>query len=113
MVRGLGESKRRSFFVVSHGPPRRLPNLDSRAFGIMMSTVQVDYIPCLVVTTVALWLARKIWPFLRPKNPHSVAIVVLGDIGRSPRTAMYHAESFLENGCFTDIIGYGGPKLNN
>ncbi|KAJ7922933.1 mannosyltransferase [Mycena leptocephala] len=82
-----------------------------------MFTVTVsDYqaaIPRLVATTVALWLAWKIWSFLKPRNQHtlrSVVIVVLGDIGRSPRM-MYHAESFLENDFFTDIIGYGGSKL--
>lgn len=44
------------------------------------------------------------------RNQHSlrsVAIVVLGDIGRSPRM-MYHAQSFAENDFVTNIIGYGG-----
>lgn len=51
-----------------------------------------------------------LWKFLRPRNQHSlrsVAILVLGDIGRSPRM-MYHAQSFAENGFVTDLIGYGG-----
>ncbi|KAG6857663.1 hypothetical protein H0H87_010232 [Tephrocybe sp. NHM501043] len=39
----------------------------------------------------------------------TVAIVVLGDIGRSPRM-MYHAQSFAENGFLTYIVGYGGSK---
>ncbi|KAH9486709.1 UDP-glycosyltransferase TURAN [Psilocybe cubensis] len=39
----------------------------------------------------------------------SAAILVLGDIGRSPRM-MYHAQSFAENDFTTDIIGYGGSK---
>ncbi|KAF7340142.1 Chitobiosyldiphosphodolichol beta-mannosyltransferase [Mycena venus] len=70
-------------------------------------------IPRIVASTVALWLTWKIWSFFRPRSQHSlrsVAIVVLGDIGRSPRM-MYHAESFLENDFFTDIIGYGGSTL--
>ena len=37
----------------------------------------------------------------------SVAILVLGDIGRSPRM-MYHAESFAKNGYETFLIGYAG-----
>lgn len=37
----------------------------------------------------------------------SVAILVLGDIGRSPRM-MYHAESFAEAGFRTHLIGYAG-----
>lgn len=37
----------------------------------------------------------------------SVCIVVLGDLGRSPRM-QYHALSFLRNGFDVDIIGYSG-----
>lgn len=37
----------------------------------------------------------------------SVAILVLGDIGRSPRM-MYHSESFAENSFETYIIGNKG-----
>ncbi|KAJ7806165.1 mannosyltransferase [Mycena olivaceomarginata] len=73
----------------------------------------VEFIPRLVATAIILWLAWKIWAFFKPRNAHtmrSVVIVVLGDIGRSPRM-MYHAESFLENDFFTDIIGYGGSAL--
>ncbi|KAK7688235.1 hypothetical protein QCA50_008605 [Cerrena zonata] len=39
----------------------------------------------------------------------SVAILVLGDIGRSPRM-MYHSESFAENGFETYIVGNKGSK---
>lgn len=40
-------------------------------------------------------------------------IVVLGDIGRSPRM-QYHALSLLKEGYDVDIIGYGGssPQSN-
>jgi beta-1,4-mannosyltransferase len=37
----------------------------------------------------------------------TVAIIVLGDIGRSPRM-MYHAESFASHGFNTYIIAYKG-----
>lgn len=70
-------------------------------------------IPRLGVALVVLWLTWKTLSFFKPRNQHtlrSVAIVVLGDIGRSPRM-MYHAESFAENGFFTELIGYGGTKL--
>lgn len=40
----------------------------------------------------------------------SVAILVLGDIGRSPRM-MYHAESFASIDFQTYIIGYAGALL--
>lgn len=39
--------------------------------------------------------------------PKSVALVVLGDIGRSPRM-MYHAESLARNGYTTHIVAYRG-----
>ncbi|KAG2160192.1 glycosyltransferase family 33 protein [Suillus bovinus] len=39
----------------------------------------------------------------------SVAILVLGDVGRSPRM-MYHAESFAKLGFDTHLIGYKGSK---
>ncbi|KAK0478130.1 mannosyltransferase [Armillaria novae-zelandiae] len=59
-----------------------------------------------VVACLLLWLS---WKFLQslPHSLRSVAILVLGDIGRSPRM-MYHAESFAENGFETNIIGYSG-----
>lgn len=36
-----------------------------------------------------------------------VQVVVLGDIGRSPRMR-YHAASLAESGCTVDLIGYNG-----
>ncbi|CDO74790.1 Glycosyltransferase Family 33 protein [Trametes cinnabarina] len=46
----------------------------------------------------------------RPKLAlRSVAVLVLGDIGRSPRM-MYHAESFATNKFQTYLIGYRGSK---
>ena len=43
----------------------------------------------------------------RSPSLRSVAILVLGDIGRSPRM-MYHAESFANNGFRTFLVGYDG-----
>jgi beta-1,4-mannosyltransferase len=57
------------------------------------------------------------WHLLSPPTQHkspvlrSVAILVLGDIGRSPRM-MYHAESFAKNDYETFLIGYPGPSSN-
>jgi len=56
------------------------------------------------------FLTWKALSFIHPQNQHtlrSVAILVLGDIGRSPRM-MYHAKSFAENNFETDLIGYHG-----
>jgi len=43
-------------------------------------------------------------------NKKCVCIVVLGDIGRSPRMR-YHANSLAEEGFFVQMIGYGGSGL--
>lgn len=44
---------------------------------------------------------------MRRKKLKNVTIVVLGDIGRSPRMS-YHAISFAENGFNVDILGFAG-----
>ncbi|XP_063445577.1 chitobiosyldiphosphodolichol beta-mannosyltransferase-like [Mytilus trossulus] len=46
--------------------------------------------------------------FVKGKN--SVCIVVLGDLGRSPRM-LYHTSSFAKEGFHVDLVGYGGSKL--
>jgi len=59
---------------------------------------------------LTLWLAYQ--TFRKPVEPpsyRSVAIVVLGDIGRSPRM-MYHAESFASHDFNTYIIAYKGTS---
>ncbi|KAG8736980.1 mannosyltransferase [Ceratobasidium sp. 414] len=60
-----------------------------------------------LVTILALWVV-----FHRKKSPvrRSVAILVLGDVGRSPRM-MYHAQSLAENQFNTYLIGYSGSTL--
>ena len=45
--------------------------------------------------------------FLRKLDTKRVAVVVLGDIGRSPRM-QYHSLSLAEHGYTVDLIGYGG-----
>lgn len=41
------------------------------------------------------------------KKKPVVQVVVLGDIGRSPRMR-YHATSLADAGCHVDLIGYTG-----
>jgi beta-1,4-mannosyltransferase len=63
-----------------------------------------------VLFTATLWLGWILFKVLRPRKAVSlrfVAVLVLGDIGRSPRM-MYHAQSFADNDFQTHIIGYGG-----
>lgn len=65
----------------------------------------------LLQTVVILIVIVIVWLALQHKSngpqPRSVAIVVLGDIGRSPRI-MYHAQSFAANEFETYIVGYQG-----
>lgn len=42
-------------------------------------------------------------------NSTNVCVVVLGDIGRSPRM-QYHAYSLAREGYNVDIVGYGGSN---
>ena len=62
----------------------------------------------LLILLAAGYLAVR-WYLSPTQKPalRSVAIVVLGDVGRSPRM-MYHAESFARSGFETSLIGYEG-----
>ena len=44
------------------------------------------------------------------KYKYHVAVIVLGDVGRSPRM-QYHALSLLQNECQVSLIGYDGEDL--
>lgn len=78
-------------------------------------TSEISYGGKITLALVLLWLSWKLFSFaavFRPRNRHSlrsVAILVLGDIGRSPRM-MYHAQSFAENDFVTYLIGYPGSR---
>ncbi|KAF9569794.1 mannosyltransferase [Agrocybe pediades] len=67
------------------------------------------HVPVLLLTALLGWLGVKLFGRRKRHSMRSVAILVLGDIGRSPRM-MYHAQSFAENGFVTDLIGYAGSK---
>jgi beta-1,4-mannosyltransferase len=64
---------------------------------------------------VALILALSFaWIILHGKRlpvRRTIAVVVLGDVGRSPRM-MYHAQSLAENQFNTYLIGYSGRLLS-
>ena len=62
----------------------------------------------LIVFSCVVWLllSRKLSSIHGP-SPRSVAILVLGDVGRSPRM-MYHAESFAKLQFETFLVGYKG-----
>lgn len=65
----------------------------------------------LLATATFLLLTWRIFKKSYRKTPalRTVAILVLGDIGRSPRM-MYHAESFARNEYETFLIGYRGAS---
>lgn len=56
-------------------------------------------------------IVAVLWKFLTtPKaRKKTVCVVVLGDIGRSPRM-QYHALSFARAGYFVDLVGYSGSE---
>ncbi|KAI0307514.1 hypothetical protein B0F90DRAFT_1674352 [Multifurca ochricompacta] len=64
----------------------------------------ISVVALLCVARLLLWKKSPSKPSLR-----SVAILVLGDIGRSPRM-MYHAESFAKLHFETFLIGYKGSR---
>lgn len=45
-----------------------------------------------------------------PPDAPTVQILVLGDLGRSPRM-QYHAQSFLKHGAQVQLIGYSGKGM--
>ena len=45
------------------------------------------------------------------KGTNAVCIVVLGDLGRSPRM-LYHSLSFAKEGFHVDLVGYGGKTMH-
>jgi hypothetical protein len=47
----------------------------------------------------------------RPPRRRTATVLVLGDIGRSPRM-MYHAESLARAGWDTFVVGYGGRSTS-
>lgn len=55
-------------------------------------------------------------PNPNPFRRRHIAVIVLGDVGRSPRM-QYHARSLLEQGHYVSLVGYTGedliPDLNN
>ncbi|KAG2370324.1 glycosyltransferase family 33 protein [Suillus spraguei] len=77
---------------------------EGRDFHHFFTFLASSFFALLVFLIVNVFQKVRQTPKLR-----SVAILVLGDVGRSPRM-MYHAESFAKLGFDTYLIGYKGSK---
>ena len=62
----------------------------------------------LVVLCLAPALYMTLWRVRRHKQ--GVCVVVLGDLGRSPRM-QYHSLSLADAGFMVDVVGYGGESV--
>lgn len=71
----------------------------------------MSYLPTGFGLAAVLYFAiQLLWPSTTKAGanpPRSVALVVLGDIGRSPRM-IYHAQSFVQAGFKTYILAFRG-----
>lgn len=76
------------------------------------------FIPSLLALIAVLFLLLYIALYRAPSTTRrtslgrSAAVVVLGDVGRSPRMC-YHVESLADQGWKVSVVGYGGSKLPN
>lgn len=58
------------------------------------------------------WMCSSVlWHAQRSPARRSAAILVLGDIGRSPRM-MYHAHSLSQSGFETYVVGFEGTYMH-
>ena len=67
-----------------------------------------------VLLGISLWAALLyfMWPVQGKVSKQSVQIVVLGDIGRSPRM-QYHALSVAHHGGRVELVGYHGRRTQS
>ncbi|XP_070580120.1 chitobiosyldiphosphodolichol beta-mannosyltransferase-like [Ptychodera flava] len=69
--------------------------IDQGGMYLLLALLAVFLVVCMAIR----------WPAMEKR----VCLLVLGDIGRSPRM-QYHALSFAKHGYHVDLIGYGGSK---
>ena len=70
-----------------------------------------EALSALVAAVATLFSILLVWRRIFPdRSSKTVALVVLGDIGRSPRM-MYHAKSFARHGWTTYILAYKGVPV--
>ncbi len=79
-------------------------NMDWGSSGSLALVMGFLAAPIGFVCLLIVFIAQQI--SLKPARHHSAIVLVLGDIGRSPRM-MYHAESLARHEWETSVIGYG------
>lgn len=95
-----------SFYKLWKSPKDVKPELRAQLDDAAVTSLLVAL--GLVVCGWLFWRnARARFNNLPQRRKRSVAVLVLGDVGRSPRM-MYHAESFAKHGFETFIVGYEG-----
>ena len=67
--------------------------------AIIAITLAIGFLVAILLWYVLSWRAVR--------NRSGVCVVVLGDVGRSPRM-QYHALSLADGGFSVDVVGYGG-----
>ncbi|KAL7416196.1 hypothetical protein BDY24DRAFT_381314 [Mrakia frigida] len=75
-----------------------------------MAPTMVAVAPLVALALVTLLFAKYYFSPAPSRPTRSVVLLVLGDMGRSPRM-MYHAQSFADNGFQTTLVGYAGSSL--
>lgn len=93
-------------------PDHRPSSGDQAAAGQQEQPLAIMWFELLLIAaflTPSLVLMALMNPQLFRDSParRTVVVLVLGDIGRSPRM-MYHAESFAKLGWETYLVGYAG-----
>ncbi|KDE04023.1 hypothetical protein MVLG_05524 [Microbotryum lychnidis-dioicae p1A1 Lamole] len=71
--------------------------------GILLGLALLPTVPLVLLSLPLLSRSR------RRVKPRSIAVVVLGDIGHSPRM-LYHAQSLVDHGFHTTIVAYKGSN---
>lgn len=110
-----------SIVALTHPSWRLKPFLARHSFTFLTMLVPLlvlVFIPSLLLTIAFLFLLLYIALYRAPCTTRrtslgrSAAVVVLGDVGRSPRMC-YHVESLADQGWKVSVVGYGGSKLPN
>lgn len=64
----------------------------------------------IIIFLHSIYLLRNKLKLTNSKNLKSITIVVLGDIGRSPRM-LFHSKSISSSGFIINIVAYKGKEI--